>query len=122
MSDRRRGIVILLVFFFLDETSVFDDTAKGRSHKDASWLASRVSIILPRSEKFGSRNGSTTPWMTSILVGLSPVSLLVGVFVMIAFGWAVAVTILLPVFLQRPLEVGGHGFNPLQYAAFTFSA
>ena len=41
---------------------------------------------------------------------------------MIAFGWAVAVTSLLPVFLQRSVEVGGYGFNPLQYAAFTFSA
>ncbi len=41
---------------------------------------------------------------------------------MIAFGFAVAVTALLPVFLQKPLKSGGDGFNPLQYAAFTFFA
>ena len=116
------GIVILLVFFFLDETSALEDETKGRSGKDASWLASRVAIIFPRSGTLGRRNGSTASWLTSIRIGLCPVSLLAGGFLMIAFGWAVAVTTLLPVFLQRPIEDGGYGFSPLQYAAFTFSA
>ena len=116
------GLVILLVFFYLDETSTFEGKTKGRSHEDASWLASRVATIFPRSDTLGSRDGSTTPWLTSIMIGLCPVSLLAGGFLMIAFGWAVAITTLLPVFLQRPLAVGGYGFSPLQYAAFTFSA
>lgn len=38
---------------------------------------------------------------------------------MIAFGWAVAVTTLLPVFLQKPVEVGGHGFSPMRRDLWT---
>jgi hypothetical protein len=40
-----------------------------------------------------------------------PVTVIVGTFQLIAFGWVVAIQTLLAVFLQSPLVVGGYGFS-----------
>ncbi len=48
-------------------------------------------------------------------------TLITGGFLLIAFGWLVAVTTLLSVYLQNPVSQGGYGFSPLENATFTFS-
>lgn len=57
--------------------------------------------------------------VSQYLIGLSPVALLTGIYVMINFGWFVMINTLLTVFLQNPLE-GGYAFTPQQNAACTF--
>lgn len=108
------GLVIILVLFFLDETFAPEIDENFQKH---TWSASRLAVLLPRVVPSNHRK----PWLTSIKIALCPVSLLAGGFVLVAFGWVVAITTLLPVFLQKPVEVGGYGFTPLQYAAFTFA-
>lgn len=54
--------------------------------------------------------------LNEILVGLCPVSLLAGFFLMIDFGFATTAYILLIVFLEDPTSEGGYGFNSVQAA------
>jgi hypothetical protein len=42
--------------------------------------------------------------------------MLCGAFLLVTFGWAVAVNTLIGVFLQTPVELGGYGFSPSQNA------
>ncbi|KAJ9612789.1 hypothetical protein H2204_014894 [Knufia peltigerae] len=55
-------------------------------------------------------------------IGLHPVGILGGLFLMIVFGWSVGVNNLLAVFLQSPVSEKGYGFTPNQNAEFTFAA
>ena len=50
-------------------------------------------------------------------IGISPVTILVGFPLLIYFSWSVAVTTLISVFLQEPLEAGGYAFSPKRNAA-----
>ncbi|KIW19389.1 hypothetical protein PV08_03684 [Exophiala spinifera] len=56
-----------------------------------------------------------------LAIGVSPVTMLVGFPLMLYFSWSVAVTTLLSVFLQEPVEAGGYAFSPRRNAAFTFT-
>jgi MFS family permease len=47
----------------------------------------------------------------------SPITLLCGLFTLIVFGWLLINDVLLPTFLQDPVEQGGYGFTPVQNAA-----
>ena len=55
--------------------------------------------------------------ITPIFIGISPVGLLTGTFVLGFFGWFVTINTLLTVFLQEPVKEGGYGFTPLRNAA-----
>jgi len=46
----------------------------------------------------------------------TPVSLVLGIFVMLSFGWNVGMNATTPVWLQKPVKAGGYGFSPLQNA------
>lgn len=54
------------------------------------------------------------------LIGINPVTLLMGSFTLISFGFYVGVNALVPVWLQKPPSEYGYGFNLRQNAAFTF--
>lgn len=45
------------------------------------------------------------------MIALAPVSLVVGIFEAITFGWYVALNALTPVWLQKPVKAGGYGFD-----------
>ena len=50
------------------------------------------------------------------MVGISPVTLLAGGLTLVDFGFAAFFNIVLTVFLQDPLTMGGYGFTPIQNA------
>ena len=52
-----------------------------------------------------------------IAIGLSPITILCGLFTLVVFGWLLLNDILSPTFLQTPLEEGGYDFTPVQNAA-----
>ena len=116
------GVSILLVFFVLDETEYHRDKLSNIAQPEtASWLQNRLSTPFPKSSVLESRKGR---WWRSLrasfLIAICPVPLLAGGFLFIAFGWSVAHTNLLSVFLQRPVAEGGYAFTPLQNAEFSF--
>ena len=50
-------------------------------------------------------------------IGLSPITILTGFFVLCVYGFAVGLAVEVPIFLQSPEVAGGYGFTPLQNAA-----
>lgn len=119
------GLVALLVFMFLKET---------RFHREANNI-STISTIPPAaprsfiSDRFATffpghrvipRNVDRSPAINTLRIAASPVTILAGSFLMLSFGWYVAVSTLLGVFLQTPVEEGGYGFTPTQNALFYF--
>lgn len=55
------------------------------------------------------------------MIGISPATVVVGLFIIVLFGWALLLSILSPIFLQTPVKLGGYGFTPTQNAAFSFA-
>ena len=49
-----------------------------------------------------------------------PITILVGIFDMIKFGWGVMQNTVLPLYLQEPPSQGGYNFTPQQNAFFQF--
>ncbi|KGO43632.1 Major facilitator superfamily domain, general substrate transporter [Penicillium expansum] len=58
--------------------------------------------------------------ITPFLIGMCPVTIIMGIFTLISFGFYVGVNALTPVWLQKPISEGGYGFSLEQNAAFTF--
>ncbi|KAL2414720.1 hypothetical protein ABEF95_002676 [Exophiala dermatitidis] len=57
-----------------------------------------------------------------VLIGISPVGMLIGLFLIAMFSWAVVIATDTSVYLQTPVEEGGYGFTPYQNAYFSFSS
>ncbi|KAG6999255.1 dipeptidyl-aminopeptidase B [Physcia stellaris] len=55
------------------------------------------------------------------LIGLSPVVLITGIFVLLIFGFTIALAVIVSIFLQTPEDEGGYGFSPLQNSIFNFA-
>lgn len=53
------------------------------------------------------------------MIGLSPVTLLAGGLTLIDFGFAAFFNIVLTVFLQDPVKMGGYAFTPTRNAECT---
>lgn len=54
------------------------------------------------------------------IIGMCPVTLIMGLFTLISFGFYVGMNALVPVWLQKSTSQGGYGFTLKQNAAFTF--
>ena len=50
------------------------------------------------------------------MIGTSPVTMITGFYALLNFGFTIALTVLLAIYLQTPVSVGGYGFSPLQNA------
>ena len=56
-------------------------------------------------------------YLNPLLIGISPVTVLAGTFVVPVLGFLIGLGIMSSVFLQTPVKKGGYGFTPLQNAA-----
>ncbi|KAJ5506154.1 Major facilitator superfamily domain general substrate transporter [Penicillium expansum] len=72
-------------------------------------------VVLPTTWKETAKVG-----ITPFLIGMCPVTIIMGIFTLISFGFYVGVNALTPVWLQKPISEGGYGFSLEQNAAFTF--
>lgn len=50
------------------------------------------------------------------IVALTPVTIILGTFTLISFGFFVAMNAITPVWLQKPVKEGGYGFTSRQNA------
>lgn len=118
------GFVALLAFVFLEETGWTRDSSKKQYPiPPQGWLSNRVATYFPGTK--------VTPYISArqvgffafsqILIGLSPMGLIVGLYQFINFGWFVMINTLLAVFLESPIDEGGYAFTPQQNAAFSFA-
>lgn len=117
-----QGFVVLLVIFILEETSFPRDENRKPQRKPRSWIVSRIAILSPYKNFTTKESNYWKAILPTILISLCPVMMIAGTFLMIAFGWSVASSLLLAVYLQSPAESGGYGFDPLQRAYFSFGS
>jgi MFS family permease len=113
------GLIAILCLLFLDETGwtrlggdIYPTLPEG-------FLASKLATytllrrVTPRktAREIGYR--AVLPF----IIGLSPVTMIIGIAVMICFSWSITINTFLALFLQLPVGHGGYGFSPLQNAA-----
>lgn len=55
--------------------------------------------------------------LSPLVLAVAPNVILAGFYAFVAFGFSVMLNIVLTIFLQTPIEVGGYGFSPRQNAA-----
>lgn len=114
------GLVAALTFLFLEETSWPRDGTEG-PESSRGWLQNRMVTFFPGHRILDGLKAQRTNPLTSIFIGLCPITLLAGLFLTIDYGWVIAQNTLIAVFLQNPVEKGGYGFTPSQNASFNFA-
>ena len=116
------GLVIILVFLFLEETGFDRSERSTYPRPPQSWAANRAATFFPGNKIVPAiRNSELKLRMTALfLMGVSPVTLCVGVFLLIAFGFVVGVSIVLSIFLEGPLPEG-YGFTPTRFGLFNIT-
>ncbi|KAI2842545.1 hypothetical protein CBS76997_7646 [Aspergillus niger] len=115
-----QGLVLILAFFFLEETSYPREGKMLSIVMPKSFWAKRMATLLPHKTGI-SRAELGRIARLPFRVGFSPVGLLIGIFQLASFGWFVATHSLLTVWLEKPVSVGGWGFSPQRNAFFIFS-
>jgi len=115
------SMAIILVFLFLEDTTY--DCSNTNAPRSRSWGQSRIQNFF-----FGQKLPGTLSIPDTVAsaikpfkLALAPVILLVSCFDTISFGLYVALNALSPTWLQKPVKLGGYGFNVTENAAFTFS-
>ncbi|OQE01193.1 hypothetical protein PENVUL_c044G03877 [Penicillium vulpinum] len=116
------GFTLICCFCFLEETGFDRECFERNPNIPGEILANRFATFF-----FGQRVVLPTTWKETIkvgvvpfLIGMCPVTVIMGVFTLISFGFYVGVNALTPVWLQKPISEGGYGFSLEQNAAFTF--
>ncbi|PYH32206.1 MFS general substrate transporter [Aspergillus neoniger CBS 115656] len=110
-----QGVVLILAFLFLEETSYSRDGKTLSAVKPTNFWANRMATLLPHKTGI-SRAELGRIARLPFRIGLSPVGLLIGIFQLASFGWFVATHSLLTVWLEKPVSVGGWGFSPQRNA------
>ncbi|EPS31991.1 hypothetical protein PDE_06950 [Penicillium oxalicum 114-2] len=117
------GFTLICCFLCLEETGFDRENLDRNPQIPLSFTKNRLAtfffgrrVVLPDSWKETARIG-----ITPFLIGICPVTIIMGLFTLISFGFYVGVNALTPVWLQKPVAAGGYGFTLKQNAAFTFS-
>ena len=117
------AVTIVLIFLFLEETGWTREGGRVYPKPPKSWIKNRMATfflgtrVMPRTSAREALDVATD----ELLIGLCPVTVLSGIFLLIVFGWVVGLNTVLSIFIQEPVSEGGYGFTPIQNAALTFS-
>ena len=122
------GFAALLIFLFVEEMA-FNRTefesATPKPEIEPSWIAGRLETFFPGTKVAPSGTsigGLGASVKTSLLIALSPVTMLAGLFTMVNFAWNVALPIELSIFLQEPYKPDedsfGYGLSARQTGLF----
>ncbi|PNY27015.1 Polyamine transporter [Tolypocladium capitatum] len=116
------GLLILLIVLFLENTE-YDRSGRQPTAASDPLFRRRVKTHLYGSAAIEPVSLSQFFRIlgNEFLIGLSPISILGGLVLLIDFGFATMSYILSILFLELPVSEGGYGFNSNQAAAFTIS-
>ena len=135
-----QGFMAILVFVFLEETGWTRDSRQQQYPiAPQGWISNRIATFFPGTKvtpHITAGQVVSSPYdvsafrfdlltariqwfcaLSQVLIGLSPMGVIVGLYQFINFGWLVMINTLLAVFLQNPVEEGGYAFTPQQNAA-----
>jgi hypothetical protein len=113
---------LVLILLFLEDTTYDRSEGALNRPRQENWAQGRVQTFL-----FGQKTPSALGFSETVLsaikpfkLAIAPVILLIAGFDTISFGFYIALNALSPVWLQKPVRVGGYGFTITENAAFTF--
>lgn len=115
------GLCAILVGLFVEDTTYARLGEVQSTKAIGTGLSHRIFTYIPVKGNLerAPQRGSHGPF-DSIIIGLQPITLLAGFFIMLVFCWSTAVLNNLSVYLQLPPIAGGYGFTPQQNAYFSF--
>ncbi|PVH78219.1 hypothetical protein DL98DRAFT_534080 [Cadophora sp. DSE1049] len=119
-------LAAILIFLFGEETGWDHENQRPLATADLpdSWFGRRIALFFPGT-KVASPNwkeNSLISLKATFLIGISPVTVLAGLYGMVFQGWFIMVGIQIPLILSTPAAMGGYGFSPLGVSNFYFSA
>jgi hypothetical protein len=117
------ALVAACCIFFLDETGWTRPNGEAFPLAPVAFTGRKAATYLFTRRLMPCRTAKELAHLAVIpyLVALQPVTMVVGLALMVYFAWSVAVQTFLSVFLQEPLIAGGYAFSPKRNAAFTFT-
>lgn len=112
------AFIAISCVLFLDETAYPRDGNMDQPLLPSNPLQRKLATYALTQRVTPHRTAAQLSYLaiSPFLIGLSPVGILVGFFLFVMFGWAVAVNTELSVYLQTPVSKGGYGFTPYQNA------
>ncbi|KAL8866701.1 MAG: hypothetical protein Q9174_006143, partial [Haloplaca sp. 1 TL-2023] len=110
-------------FFLLEDTSFVRNAEEIPKPEATRFLPGRIALFFPGTALAPrpSTQHILRRYINPILIGLSPVTILTGIFVIPINGFLIGIGITSTIFLQEPVEEGGYAFSPSQNAAFNTS-
>ncbi|KAL9065488.1 MAG: hypothetical protein Q9161_008193 [Pseudevernia consocians] len=121
-SNGLEGIIILLTLALLHDTYYDRTSDESRNKWPDDFFANRMATFSCGARVIPpiSRAEMLQLFYNPFLIGICPVTLLCGGLTLIDFGFAAFFNIILTVFLQDPIAMGGYEFTPVQNAEFLF--
>ncbi|KAN0108687.1 MFS multidrug transporter-like protein [Hyaloscypha variabilis] len=118
------ALSFVMCFFFLYETAWDREPEADHSYAaPESFVASRIDTFFP-----GTKVAPRTSFadflkaaLSPFIVAITPVTIFLGCFTLVSFGFFVAMNAITPVWLQKPVKIGGYGFTSRQNALFSFT-
>jgi MFS family permease len=116
------GVAIISCLLFMHETAWVREPDAVNSPAPDGFFANRFATFFPGTRVTPKSSARQTARIAAIpfLVLVSPVVLIMSVFTLISFGFYIAMNALTPVFLQKPVKIGGYGFSTVDSANFSF--
>ncbi|KAK4493594.1 hypothetical protein PRZ48_015261 [Zasmidium cellare] len=119
------GLAAILFFIFGEDTA-WDRNQKPMNRKPLpeGWWARRRALFLfgTRVAPPHRRTNIARSLKATFAIGLSPVTILAGLYGLIFQGWFIMVGVQIPLILAEPPSQGGYAFSPLGVSNFYFSA
>lgn len=119
-------LAAMLFFLFAEDTNWDRENQRpvARSEIPQTWMRRRVALFFPGSKMAApNRKESIARSLKAVFaIGLSPVTVLAGLYGLIFQGWFIMVGVQIPIILTETPEMGGYSFSSLGVANFYFSA
>jgi hypothetical protein len=110
--------LIICCILLLDETAYPREDNPDQPLLPEGYLQRKRAIYASTRRMTPRRTGRELGFTSvlPVLIGISPVGLLIFVFLTATFSWAVVITTDTSIYLQTPVKEGGYGFTPYQNA------
>ncbi|KAH8668814.1 polyamine transporter [Xylariales sp. PMI_506] len=116
------AISSISIFFFLPNTDWDRSDGAVNREPSGSWVKERVDTFLPGTQSTPKKSLGEVASIAAIpfKLALTPVALITSLFCLLNFGFYVGMNSITPVWLQKPVKIGGYGFTANENALFQF--
>ncbi|GLA41447.1 hypothetical protein AnigIFM63309_009538 [Aspergillus niger] len=115
------GVLALVILIFLEEAVYAEGEQKRQSFLQEKWNMYVRGRAIPPQLRASWKNMKTTSLSDITLVSFSPVSIIIGFFIMVDFGFATMAIVLGVNFLEAPRDDGGYAMSKISMASFTLT-